>query len=98
MEKIIITSGTLEDAKKALQLCLSDSIDILSTNLHPAERLFCTIGCHPTQTLQWDALGPEGAALHLSEMVSFYHQHSSLHKIVAVGEFGLGTSRGNNLI
>lgn len=42
LEKIIITGGSLEDAKSSLELANSD------------DRLYCTVGCHPTRCKEFE--------------------------------------------
>lgn len=73
MSKIIITGGSLEDSKKAL--------DLAQTN----DKLYCTVGCHPTRSLEFDKEGEPD--MYLSGLAELCNQNSG--KVVAFGEFGL---------
>jgi TatD DNase family protein len=55
VEKIIITAGTLEESRKALQLARSD------------ERLFCTVGVHPTRCGEFESF-PEGPEAYMAAL------------------------------
>jgi TatD DNase family protein len=48
VEKIIITAGTLPDARRALHMARTDP------------RLYCTVGVHPTRCDEFEAF-PDGA-------------------------------------
>jgi TatD DNase family protein len=79
LEKLIITGGDLKESEKALSLCYLD------------ERLYCTVGCHPTRCLEFETF----PSSHSSE--SYYHNLLALAKlgiqqgkVVACGECGLG--------
>lgn len=52
VEKIIITAGTLSDARTALDLARTDP------------RLFCTVGVHPTRCNEFES-APEGGEAYL---------------------------------
>jgi Tat protein secretion system quality control protein TatD with DNase activity len=58
VEKIIITAGTLSDARAALALACTDP------------RLFCTVGVHPTRCSEFEehAAGPEAYLAELKEV------------------------------
>ena len=53
VQKIIITAGTLAEARAALELSRTD------------ERLFCTAGVHPTRCNEFEQF-PQGAEEYLS--------------------------------
>ncbi|XP_063932380.1 deoxyribonuclease TATDN1-like [Zophobas morio] len=81
LEKLIITGGDLKESEKALSLCYLD------------ERLYCTVGCHPTRCLEFETF----PSSHSSE--SYYHNLLALAKlgiqqgkVVACGECGLDYS------
>ncbi|CAG9127366.1 unnamed protein product [Plutella xylostella] len=57
MDKMIITGGSLEDSKKAIELSKSDS------------RLFSTVGCHPTRCTEFVS-NPESYLSGLRELIS----------------------------
>lgn len=74
MQKIIITVGSILDCEPAFKIIEKD------------ERLFCTIGCHPTRC---------GEFLVDSEYFNKLDQHIEDHKskVVAIGEIGLDYDR-----
>ena len=55
----------------------------------PAERLFCTVGCHPTRCGEFDSF-PGGAEAYLAQLLALLQQGQVEGKVVAVGECGLG--------
>lgn len=83
--KQIVTGGSLEESKEALQICEGE------------EDLLCTIGCHPTRSTEFEKYdqGPEAYLQALSQLIE---EHSIVAqgkgkgkgKAVAVGECGLG--------
>ncbi|KAK9803150.1 hypothetical protein WJX72_003337 [[Myrmecia] bisecta] len=80
VEKLIITAGSLSEAKAALKLARTD------------DRLFCTAGVHPTRCgeLEQHSAGPEA---YLEELAGVLQQGAAEGKIVAVGECGLDYDR-----
>ncbi|XP_018896605.1 deoxyribonuclease TATDN1 isoform X3 [Bemisia tabaci] len=77
LDKIIITGGSLEESHSAHKLALSD------------ERLFCTVGCHPTRCNEFESSGnPDDYLESLSKLIRSAHG-----KVVAVGETGLDYDR-----
>ena len=80
IEKIIVTAGTLQEAKDALVLARTDP------------RLFATIGVHPTRCSAEFLSDKEGSA-YLQEMVTVARQGKQEGNIVAVGECGLDYDR-----
>lgn len=77
LEKIIITGGSLEDSRAALELART----------HPA--LYSTVGCHPTKCEEVEASGdPPNYFEALKSLAS-----SAKGKVVAVGECGLDYDR-----
>ncbi|KAB0800787.1 hypothetical protein PPYR_06526 [Photinus pyralis] len=75
LNKIIITAGNLEESKNALSLSTSD------------ERLYSTVGCHPTRCLEFED-NPEEYLAQLKDVAS-----ANRNKIVAIGECGLDYDR-----
>lgn len=55
VEKIIITAGTLAESRQALELARTD------------ERLFCTVGVHPTRCGEFQAF-PEGPDAYMAAL------------------------------
>jgi TatD DNase family protein len=53
------------------------------------DRLFCTVGCHPTHSSEFEEYesGPEA---YYEELLSLVKKGKDLGKVVAVGEIGLG--------
>ncbi|XP_045464611.1 putative deoxyribonuclease TATDN1 isoform X2 [Harmonia axyridis] len=77
MSKIIITGGNLTESKKAVELAKLDN------------RLFCTVGCHPTRCSEFDEdKNPSNYLNSLSELIE-----NNRNKVVALGEFGLDYDR-----
>ncbi|XP_043251876.1 putative deoxyribonuclease TATDN1 isoform X2 [Colletes gigas] len=77
LSKIIITAGNIEESKKALEIARTD------------ERLFSTIGCHPTRCNEFEESGdPEAYLKSLSDLAA-----DNKDKIVAIGEMGLDYDR-----
>lgn len=74
MQKIILTIGTIFDCEPAFKIAATD------------ERLYCTVGCHPTRC---------GEFLVDSEYFNKLDQQIEEHKdkVVAVGEIGLDYDR-----
>ena len=80
VERIIVTAGTLAEAREALAFARSD------------DRLFCTVGVHPTRCLAFEAEGADPAT-YLSELVTLAKEGKAAGSCVAVGEFGLDYDR-----
>eukprot|EP00731_Ephydatia_muelleri_P025740 Em0017g823a len=80
IEKIIITGGSLTDSREALQLASAD------------ERLYITVGCHPTRSQEFEQLQPgssgDGYFQELLSMIT-----SNPGKVVAIGECELDCDR-----
>ncbi|XP_051174819.1 deoxyribonuclease TATDN1 [Leptopilina boulardi] len=77
LSKIIITAGSVEESRKALEIARTD------------ERLFSTVGCHPTRCNEFEESGdPEAYLSSLSEIAI-----NNKDKIVAIGEMGLDYDR-----
>lgn len=73
---MIITGGSLEDSAKAVELANTD------------ERLYATVGCHPTRCLEFEEHGPDSYTKGLTDLIS-----SNNEKVVAFGEIGLDYDR-----
>ncbi|KAK3783195.1 hypothetical protein RRG08_046988 [Elysia crispata] len=78
VEKIIVTGGSLKDSQNALEVAQTD------------ESLFCTVGCHPTRTLEFEVDGedPDKYLHKLLELAT-----TNKDKVVAAGEMGLDFDR-----
>ncbi|XP_033221386.1 putative deoxyribonuclease TATDN1 isoform X1 [Belonocnema kinseyi] len=77
LSKIIITAGSVNESKKALEIARTD------------DRLFSTVGCHPTRCNEFEESGdPEAYLSSLSEIAI-----SNKDKVVAIGEMGLDYDR-----
>ncbi|CAI5993210.1 unnamed protein product, partial [Closterium sp. NIES-64] len=79
VEKIIITGGSLEESRAALALAETD------------DRLFCTVGVHPTRCSEFDASGDPQK--HLQSLLKLAEEGKAKGKVVAVGECGLDYDR-----
>ncbi|GJP59398.1 hypothetical protein CLOP_g11765 [Closterium sp. NIES-67] len=79
VEKIIITGGSLEESRAALALAETDN------------RLYCTIGVHPTRCSEFDASGDPQQ--HLQSLLKLAEDGKAKGKVVAVGECGLDYDR-----
>jgi TatD DNase family protein len=80
VEKIIITAGTLEEARNALELARTDS------------RLYSTVGVHPTRCSD-EFMSEKQGEIYLENMIKLATEGKKEGKIVAVGEFGLDYDR-----
>ncbi|MEW5297699.1 MAG: hypothetical protein WDW36_000886 [Sanguina aurantia] len=80
LKKIIITAGSLADSKHALALS------------HRDERLFCTVGCHPTRATEPEQ-HPGGPTAYFDEMRVIAQEGVQAGKVVAIGECGLDYDR-----
>ncbi|KAF6198299.1 hypothetical protein GE061_008047 [Apolygus lucorum] len=78
VDKIIITGTTLEESRRALEMSLKD------------DRLFCTVGCHPTHAGDFEKDGSD-PDVYLSELQSLIQENRG--KVVALGECGLDYDR-----
>uniref|UniRef100_A0AAG5D420 Deoxyribonuclease TATDN1 n=1 Tax=Anopheles atroparvus TaxID=41427 RepID=A0AAG5D420_ANOAO len=75
LEKIIVTVGTLADCEPTFDIIKND------------ERLFATVGCHPTRCGEFVA-DPEGYFASLCHQIEEHRD-----KVVAIGECGLDYDR-----
>ncbi|TPP60187.1 Deoxyribonuclease TATDN1 [Fasciola gigantica] len=75
MDKIIVTAGSYSDACDAIDLCRT------------RERLYTTVGCHPTRCSEMNA-DPSHYAQQLKALIL-----NNKEKVVAVGECGLDYDR-----
>jgi TatD DNase family protein len=76
VQKIVVTAGCKSDAVEALELCSKD------------ERLFCTVGVHPTRCNEF--LEEEN---YLDDLLTICQDGKAKGKVVAIGEFGLDYER-----
>eukprot|EP01135_Chromosphaera_perkinsii_P009445 Nk52_evm3s1762 gene=Nk52_evmTU3s1762 len=82
MERMIVTGGSLEDSRQALEVAKEHDC------------LYSTAGCHPTRCSEPDS-HPEGPDSYFKSIHSLIKEAngSGSRKIVAVGEFGLDYDR-----
>ncbi|XP_028138862.1 deoxyribonuclease TATDN1 [Diabrotica virgifera virgifera] len=78
IQKMIITGGNLDESKKALEVADND------------ERLFVTVGCHPTRCKEFEENGGDGHS-YLDKLKDIIVEGGD--KVVAVGECGLDYDR-----
>lgn len=83
LEKIIVTAGSLEDARASIALANSDS------------RFFSTVGVHPTRCSQEFLESEEGGDAYMLKLVQVAREGKALGKVVAIGEIGLDWDRLN---
>lgn len=81
LDKIIITAGTLSEAKEALNLSKQD------------DRLYFTAGVHPTRCSSEFGDSDESLDEYMLNLGQVIEEGMSLGKIVAIGELGLDYAR-----
>lgn len=85
VERIIVTGGSLSDAKEALELVKTRGIQE-----GWSKGLYITVGCHPTRCTEFTnyTQGPEAYLKALGQLLEDSREH-----VAAIGEFGLGECR-----
>lgn len=78
IDRMIITGGSLEDSKSAIELA------------NTSDQLYCTVGCHPTRCNEF-LDHPQDQGGYLDELMNLALANNS--KVVALGEFGLDYDR-----
>ncbi|CAK9203973.1 unnamed protein product [Sphagnum jensenii] len=79
VERIIVTGGSLQESKEALELADTDG------------RLYCTVGVHPTRCKEFEKSGDPDK--HLQELLKLAKEGAARGKVVAIGECGLDYDR-----
>eukprot|EP00640_Fibrocapsa_japonica_P003620 CAMPEP_0113943490 /NCGR_PEP_ID=MMETSP1339-20121228/24967_1 /TAXON_ID=94617 /ORGANISM="Fibrocapsa japonica" /LENGTH=297 /DNA_ID=CAMNT_0000948377 /DNA_START=63 /DNA_END=952 /DNA_ORIENTATION=+ /assembly_acc=CAM_ASM_000762 len=79
LEKIIITAGHLDEVKAAMTMAGGD------------DRLFCTVGVHPTRCALFEESGDPDD--YMNQLMEVGRQGKASKKVVAIGEFGLDFDR-----
>jgi TatD DNase family protein len=77
LKKIVITAGTLEESKAALEMARS----------HP--NLYCTVGVHPTRCTEFG----DDPVEHIAKLREIVQDGLRDNKVVALGELGLDYAR-----
>jgi len=80
LSHIVITAGTLDEARKALELASDD------------RRLFTTVGVHPTRCKEL-VEAEEGMAAYIDTLLDLAREGQKNGKVVAIGECGLDYDR-----
>lgn len=78
--KIIVTAGTLEESRKALNMAKQ------------YDNLYSTVGVHPTRAGEFEKDGTDGEK-YFQELMSLAIEGKKLGKVVAIGECGLDYDR-----
>jgi TatD DNase family protein len=79
VQKIIVTGGSLEESRAALEVSKSST------------SLYSTVGCHPTRCLELEASPDLPPHKYIEEMTRIATENKG--KVVAIGEFGLDYDR-----
>lgn len=80
VDRVVVTAGTLADAREALAFVAD------------REGLFTTVGVHPTRCGEFES-APEGADAHEAALREVLRDGVAAKKVVAVGECGLDYDR-----
>lgn len=81
LDKIVVTAGTLEESREALKLVRESPF---------ADRMYCTVGVHPTRC---GSFLEHGIEEHLKDLMEVIEDGLSDGKVVAIGELGLDYAR-----
>ncbi len=81
LDRIIVTAGTLEESRQALEIAKTD------------ERLFCSAGVHPTRCSQEFGDTDESWTEYLQQLRSFIEEGLDQGSLVCLGELGLDYAR-----
>ncbi|KAF7279689.1 hypothetical protein GWI33_006849 [Rhynchophorus ferrugineus] len=80
LDKLIITAGNLDESRRAIQIARTD------------ERLYATVGCHPTRCSEFESNGQDPVT-YLEGLENLAKENRD--KVVAIGECGLDYDRLN---
>ena len=88
LRAIIVTGGSLEESRAAIQLATDQNHRLASANC--ALRCYATVGCHPTRSCEM-AQGVQGYMEGLRQLLKIHRAPAGC--VVAVGECGLDYDR-----
>ena len=88
VEKIIVTCGTLEEARSGVEMVRESRM--MSASIGP--ELYATVGVHPTRAYAFRD-DPDGADAHVAKLLRVAEDSTRDGAIVAIGECGLDYDR-----
>ena len=88
VEKIIVTCGTLEEARSGVEMVRESRM--INASIGP--ELYATVGVHPTRAYAFRD-DPEGADAHVAKLLRVAEDGAREGAIVAIGECGLDYDR-----